>query len=220
MNILWTIIMLCSIAAMVVIKPDDAVKAMTEGANNAVSLAITLLASYSLWLGFFRLVEKTGISKAVARLIRKPLNFLFPSASERAKSYLSMNISANFLGLGNAATPMGINAVCALDDGAERANTDMIMALVLSSTSLQLLPGTVIAMRVARGAAAPVSFLPANIIATIASTVIGISLVKILSAAGRRRASEKASKKNNNRGIARKKSGEKSFMRGSAGEKA
>ena len=75
MNILWTIIMLCSIAAMVVIKPDGAVKAMTEGANNAVSLAITLLASYSLWLGFFRLVEKTGISKAVARLIRKPLNF-------------------------------------------------------------------------------------------------------------------------------------------------
>ena len=85
---------------------------------------------------------------------------------------------------------------------------------------LQLLPGTVIAMRVARGAAAPVSFLPANIIATVASTVIGISLVKILSAAGRRRASKKTSKKNNNRGIARKKSGEKSFMRGSAGEKA
>ena len=220
MNILWTIIMLCSIAAMVVIKPDGAVKAMTEGANNAVSLAITLLASYSLWLGFFRLVEKTGISKAVARLIRKPLKFLFPSASDRAKSYLSMNISANFLGLGNAATPMGINAVCALDDGAERANTDMIMALVLSSTSLQLLPGTVIAMRVARGSAAPVSFLPANIIATVASTVIGISLVKILSAAGRRRASEKASKKYNNRGSARKKSGEKSFMRGSAGNKA
>ena len=219
MNILWTIIMLCSIAAMVVIKPDGAVKAMTEGANNAVSLAITLLASYSLWLGFFRLVEKTGISKAVARLIRKPLNFLFPSASDRAKSYLSMNISANFLGLGNAATPMGINAVCALDDGAERANTDMIMALVLSSTSLQLLPGTVIAMRVARGAA-PVSFLPANIIATVASTVIGISLVKILSAAGKRRASKKTSKKINNRGIARKKSGEKSFMRGSAGKKA
>ena len=216
MNILWTIIMLCSIAAMVVIKPDGAVKAMTEGANNAVSLAITLLASYSLWLGFFRLVEKTGISKAVARLIRKPLNFLFPSASDRAKSYLSIN----FLGLGNAATPMGINAVCALDDGAERANTDMIMALVLSSTSLQLLPGTVIAMRVARGSAAPVSFLPANIIATVASTVIGISLVKILSAAGRRRASEKASKKNNNRGSAGKKSGEKSFMRGSAGNKA
>lgn len=220
MNILWTIIMLCSIAAMVVIKPDGAVKAMTEGANNAVSLAITLLASYSLWLGFFRLVEKTGISKAVARLIRKPLNFLFPSASDRAKGYLSMNISANFLGLGNAATPMGINAVCALDDGAEKANTDMIMALVLSSTSLQLLPGTVIAMRVARGSAAPVSFLPANIIATVASTVIGISLVKILSAAGRRRASEKASKKNNNRGSAGKKSGEKSFMRGSAGNKA
>ena len=76
--------MLCSIAAMVVIKPDGAVKAMTEGANNAVSLAITLLASYSLWLGFFRLVEKTGISKAVARLIRKPLNFLFPSEIGRA----------------------------------------------------------------------------------------------------------------------------------------
>ena len=114
MNFLWTLIMLSAITAMLLVCPGGAVKAMTTGANNAVTLALTLMASYSLWLGFFKLVEKTRLSGAVARAIRKPLRFLFPGVSEDAEKYLSMNISANFLGLGNAATPMGINAVLAM----------------------------------------------------------------------------------------------------------
>lgn len=186
MNFLWTLIMLAAITAMLLVCPGGAVKAMTTGANNAVTLALTLMASYSLWLGFFKLVEKTRLSGAVARAIRKPLRFLFPGVSADAEKYLSMNISANFLGLGNAATPMGINAVLAMDDGEEKASPNLIMMLVLSATSFQLLPGTVIAMRIARGSSSPVSFLPANLIATSIATITGITLVKLLSRRKRR----------------------------------
>ena len=181
MNALWTIIMIAGIIAMLLANPDGAINSMISGANNAVTLALTLLASYALWLGLFKLVEKTGISGFLTKLLRRPVNFLFPGVNDKAKGYLSSNIAANFLGLGNAATPMGINAVCEMDDKNGRATDGMIMLLVLSSTSLQLLPSTVIGLRAAKGSLSPASFLPACICATVLSTTVGITLVKLIS---------------------------------------
>lgn len=181
MNVLWTIIMIAGIIAMLLANPDGAINSMISGANNAITLALTLLASYALWLGLFKLVEKTGISGLLTKLLRRPVNFLFPGVNDKAKDYLSSNIAANFLGLGNAATPMGINAVCEMDDKNGRATDGMIMLLVLSSTSLQLLPSTVIGLRAAKGSLSPASFLPACICATVLSTIVGITLVKLIS---------------------------------------
>lgn len=181
MNVLWTIIMIAGIIAMLLVNPDGAINSMISGANNAVTLALTLLASYALWLGLFKLVEKTGISDFLTKLLRRPVNFLFPGVNDKAKDYLSSNIAANFLGLGNAATPMGINAVCEMDDKSGKATDGMIMLLVLSSTSLQLLPSTVIGLRAAKGSLSPASFLPACICATVLSTIVGITLVKLIS---------------------------------------
>lgn len=181
MNALWTIIMIAGIIAMLLVNPDGAINSMISGANNAVTLALTLLASYALWLGLFKLVDKTGISGVLTKLLRRPVNFLFPGANDKAKGYLSANIAANFLGLGNAATPMGINAAGEMDDKSGRATDGMIMLLVLSSTSLQLLPSTVIGLRAAKGSLSPASFLPACICATVLSTIVGITLVKLIS---------------------------------------
>lgn len=173
--------MIAGIIAMLLVNPDGAINSMISGANNAVTLALTLLASYALWLGLFKLVDKTGISGVLTKLLRRPVNFLFPGANDKAKGYLSANIAANFLGLGNAATPMGINAACEMDDKSGRATDGMIMLLVLSSTSLQLLPSTVIGLRAAKGSLSPASFLPACICATVLSTIVGITLVKLIS---------------------------------------
>lgn len=181
MNALWTIIMIAGIIAMLLVNPDGTINSMISGANNAVTLALTLLASYALWLGLFKLVDKTGISGVLTKLLRRPVNFLFPGANDKAKGYLSANIAANFLGLGNAATPMGINAAGEMDDKSGRATDGMIMLLVLSSTSLQLLPSTVIGLRAAKGSLSPASFLPACICATVLSTIVGITLVKLIS---------------------------------------
>lgn len=181
MNALWTIIMIAGIIAMLLVNPDGAINSMISGANNAVTLALTLLASYALWLGLFKLVDKTGISGVLTKLLRRPVNFLFPGVNDKAKGYLSANIAANFLGLGNAATPMGINAAGEMDDKSGRATDGMIMLLVLSSTSLQLLPSTVIGLRAAKGSLSPASFLPACICATVLSTIVGITVVKLIS---------------------------------------
>ncbi len=187
--------MIAGIVAMLLVNPDGAINSMISGANNAVTLALTLLASYALWLGLFKLVDKTGISGFLAKLLRRPVNFLFPGVNDKAKGYLSANIAANFLGLGNAATPMGINAACEMDDKSGRATDGMIMLLVLSSTSLQLLPSTVIGLRAAKGSASPASFLPACICATVLSTIVGITLVKLISFVEKRVVSRKNSEK-------------------------
>lgn len=179
MNIVWTIIMLASIAALIFINPDAAATAMTKGANSAVSLSLTLLASYALWLGLFTLIEKTGLSDKLSKALKPVIGFLFPGADSETKKFIAMNVAANFLGLGNAATPMGISAVSSMYDGNKKANDNMIMFLVLSSTSLQLLPSTVIAMRISHGSIQPTTFLPACIIATVLSTFTGVLLVKI-----------------------------------------
>ena len=157
MNAIWLIITLSSVAVMLIKNPDGAIAAMSLGANKAVSLALSLLAGYSLWLGLFNLIEKIGWQSKIARLLRPIVNLLFPGASEKTVGFVSMNVSANLLGLGNAATPMGINAVCSMYDGSEKASDNMIMLLVLSATSLQLIPSTVIGMRVEHGSTAPVS---------------------------------------------------------------
>ena len=178
--------MIAGIVAMLVYNPDGAINSMVAGANDAVTLALTLLASYSLWLGLFALVDKIGLGGVIARILRAPVNFLFPNSSPEAKKFVSGNIAANFLGLGNAATPMGISAASKMDDGSGVAGTDAIMLVVLSSTSLQLLPSTVIGLRAAKGSASPAAFLPACIVATALSTLVGVTLVKLISFAEKR----------------------------------
>ncbi len=179
MNVVWTIIMLSSIIALIFVNPNAAATSMTKGANDAVSLSFALLASYSLWLGLFTLVEKTGLSEKLSKALRPAIGFLFPGTNDRTRKFISMNVAANFLGLGNAATPMGIAAVSSMYDGNKKANSNMIMFLVLSSASVQLLPSTVIAMRISRDSARPTEFLPACAIATVFSALTGIALVKI-----------------------------------------
>lgn len=188
MNIVWLIITLSSTVVLLFINPDEAIGSMTSGANKAVSLSLTLLAGYALWLGLFDLLEKTGLAEKLAKILRRPVSWLFPGASDRAKKFISMNIASNLLGLGNASTPMGINAVCAMTPDGDRASDDMKMLLILSSTSLQLIPSTVITLRVSHGSASPTAFLPACLIATVISTITGVFIAKLLSKKSKRKA--------------------------------
>jgi len=178
MGKIWTILMISGIAVLLFMNPGAAVSAMTKGSLDAVNLAIRLCALYALWLGFFSILEKTGVSDRLAKLLRPVVRFLFPGAGSDTNKFITMNMSANMLGLGNAATPMAIRAIKSMDQGDHRASINMIMLVVISSTSLQLLPSTVIGMRAAHGSANPADFIVAGIIATVVSTVVGISLVK------------------------------------------
>lgn len=159
--------------------PDGAIRALLTGSKGAVDLALTLISTYGFWLGFFALLEKTGASKFIAKILHPVIRRLFKGESSATERYIAMNMSANLLGLGNAATPMGINAICSMDRKTPYATTNMIMLIVISATSLQLIPSTVIGMRIARGSTAPTAFLLPCAVSTVISTVLGVVMVKI-----------------------------------------
>jgi len=163
--------------------PSIAITAMTKGANDAVKLSLTLVALYGLWLGLLNIMEKLGLTAKLSKLMSPVVRFLFgKEISADTQQYISTNIAANLLGLGNAATPMGINAVSSMaKEGQTKASTPMIMLVVISATSLQLLPTTVIGLLVSHGSTNPTAFLLPCIIATVTSTLVGIVLVKVFS---------------------------------------
>ena len=168
-----------SLGLMIFTDPAAAVNAMIDGAHGAVELSLNLLALYAFWLGFFSLIERLGLSRGLEKLLRPVISRLFPSCDAETRKFITMNVSANLLGLGNPATPMAINAIKRMDDGGSRASTDMIMLTVISATSLQLLPTTVIGMRATAGSANPADFLFPSLVATVLSTLIGIIGVKL-----------------------------------------
>ncbi len=181
MNAIWTALIFFSTLALTFFCPDGAITALVAGAKNSVDLALSLVATYGFWLGFFALLEKSGASTLVEKLLSPLISWLFPGISKESKKFVSMNMSANLLGLGNASTPMGINAINSMNEGKNYASTNMIMLTVISATSLQLIPSTVIGLRVSHGSLSPASFLIPSIVATVVSTVVGVLLVKILS---------------------------------------
>ena len=173
--------MLVSLAALTFTNPGAALDGMIAGATDSVNLSVNLVALYGLWLGLFEILDKTGLSDKLAKLLSPLVRRLFKGESRECEKYIAMNISANLLGLGNAATPMGIGAINTMLPNAKnekRASLNMIMFVVLSATSLQIFPSTVIGMRAAAGSADAADFLLPCIIATVSSTVIGILLVK------------------------------------------
>lgn len=198
MNKAWLVILLASITTLMFKDPSLALSAMIKGANDSVQLAIELVALYGFWLGLFAILDKLGIADFIAKLLRPLIRFLFPGTDEKTQKYISMNMSANLLGLGNAATPMGINAIKGMDGGKEKVTTNMIMLVVISATSLQILPTTVIGMRATHGSVNPSDFLIPCIVATVLSTVIGVALVKIISNLGKLKA-KKSKKKIENK---------------------
>ena len=141
-------------------------------------LALGLAGALCLWSGAAKALERAGGMRALARLARPVFRRLFPQTAqdETAMGYLTANVAANLLGLGNAATPMGIAAVRRMQQrsGSARATDEMCRLIVLNTASIQLLPTTVAAVRAANGAAAPFDILPAVWITSVCSVAAGL----------------------------------------------
>ena len=150
--------------------------AVVTGAQNGITLAISMSGAICLWSGVGKLMEKAGFTTGLARLFRPLLNRLFPSTRKDPilAGDLSANICANFLGLGNAATPMGIKAAIRLSGGKEYANNELCRLIVLNTASIQLIPATVAAVRASQGCSSPFDILPAVWITSAASAGLGL----------------------------------------------
>ena len=156
--------------------------AIPEGAQAGVTLAISLCGAICLWTGAGKLMEKAGITTILCRVFAPLLGRIFPSFSRDSQfaGYLSSNFCANFLGLGNAATPMGIQAAKRLSHGTETASDELCRLIVLNTASIQLIPSTVIAIRTQLESSSPFDILPAVWITSICSAGMGLLAAWIL----------------------------------------
>ena len=156
--------------------------AMTEGAQAAVEFALRIAGGLCLWSGVLELLERCGAAGALAGLLRRPLRRLFPRSAEKGEilSALTENLSANLLGLGNAATPAGIRAARGMAELGEPARDELGMLVVLNTASLQLLPAGIASVRVAAGASAPFDILPAVWLSSAVSVSCGLLTAALL----------------------------------------
>lgn len=158
--------------------------AVATGAQSGITLAVSMAGSLCLWSGVGKLLEHAGITASLTRLIRPLLHRLFPTTRTDPvlAGHLSGNICANFLGLGNAATPMGIQAVkdMAIHVRSGAASDEMCRFIVLNTASIQLIPATVAAVRASLGCASPFDILPAVWVTSLCSAGLGVAAAVLL----------------------------------------
>ncbi len=162
--------------------------AVMQGAQRGVTLSISLAGSLCLWAGIGKVMEKLGLTAGLARLLRPGMVRLFPAAAEDSSlaASLSANICANFLGLGNAATPPGMEAARRLAARSPRIASDELCRLVvLNTASIQLIPANVAALRSSLGCSTPFDILPAVWITSLSSAGLGLAAAWWLGRMGR-----------------------------------
>ncbi len=158
--------------------------AAINSSKDAITLAITMLGILSMWTGFMKIAEKSGMLNALSRRMRPLLRFLFPDLPKdsAALNHISTNMIANILGLGWAATPAGLmamNELQKLNKEKDKASKSMCMFMIVNMSSLQLVSMNIIAYRSQYGSLNPQEIIAPGILATIVSTVVGIVFVKI-----------------------------------------
>ena len=191
MTVVWTAMVTLSLVSGIAMGNLDAVAAAAmEGAASAVTLCISMAGIMCLWSGVMEVMKQSGLNELLAAAFRPLLGRLLPQASKDSETMaaVSANVSANLLGLGNAATPLGIRAACRMARGCNGvASDELCLLVVLNTASIQLLPATVAGVRAAAGCAAPLDILPAVWMTSILSVTAGLLASSLLARLGRRK---------------------------------
>ena len=180
---IWTgmavLSILCGLATG---RGDLVAAAAVEGAQAAVELCVSIAGMLCLWTGVMEIMRRSGLAEGLSRLLRPVLSLLFPQVSgdRGVMDSISANVSANLLGLGNAATPLGIEAVRRMERKSPGTASDaMCMLVVCNTASIQLIPTTVASVRAAAGSSSPFDILPAVWLASALSVGVGIAACKL-----------------------------------------
>ena len=184
MNIVLAVLLIFSfVTAAFTGRMEELSSAALSGCGEAVTLAISLTGMLCLWSGLMEIASRCRLTEKLAVLFRPVTRLLFPSVRQgsAAMSAICMNLSANLLGLGNAATPLGIRAACAMARGCGGTASDELCRLVvLNTASIQLLPTTVAAVRSACGCRTPLDILPAVWLSSALSVAAGLGMARLL----------------------------------------
>lgn len=184
LNILWPVFIIISIVyAIISGNIENLNNSIFESTDSSVNLTLTLLGTTCLWSGIMEIASKTQIIEYLSRFLKPIVNKLFFELDENSYNNIVMNIIANILGLGNAATPLGLKAMQELqkeNDNKDELSDNMIMLIVLNTASLQIIPTTIIAIRSSLGSTNPTKIIFPVWISTICAGVVGIICAKII----------------------------------------
>ena len=184
MSWIWTGMVAISIIAATFSGNISALSAaVPKGAQAGITLAISMAGSICLWTGVGSLMEKAGLTGKLSKLLRPLLGKVFPTTKEDStlENHLSANVCANFLGLGNAATPMGIQAAQRMARGRNGiASDELCRLIVLNTASIQLIPANVAAVRSGLGCSTPFDILPAIWVTSLCSAGLGVTVAWLL----------------------------------------
>ena len=179
MNIVFISILIVGLALMLFHSPELAFATIQTGSEKAIALCLKLWSIYAIWLGILNILEATGFDKKLAKAMGTIIDFLIGKTDEETKGQIAINLTSNLLGMGNACTPSGIKAMEGLSKGQKKITSAMIMFMILNVTSLQLIPTTIISLRISHNSTSSADIILPTLISTVASTLSGIILVKI-----------------------------------------
>lgn len=186
LNIIWPIFIIISyLYAIFVGNVSNINNSIFESCKSAVDLSITFLGTMCLWTGIMNIAKKTTLMSKLAKALKPIMKILFPDISVEEEAYgeISMNMVANILGLGNAATPLGLKAMKTMQKKNPKKDTltnSMAMFIIINTASIQIIPTTVIAIRTSLGSSNPTAIILPVWIATMGAAVVGVTTAKLL----------------------------------------
>lgn len=186
LNIVWPIFIIISFSYAILSGNLESLNSsIFESTEDAINLSINLLGTICLWNGIMQIANKTSIVEKLTKILNPIIKILFPELkkNEKIKKEISMNMIANILGLGNAATPLGLKAMKSMQDENPKKDTlsnSMLVFIVLNTASIQIIPTTVIAIRNSLGSENPTAIVFPVWVATICAAVAAITVAKII----------------------------------------
>ena len=191
-NIVWPIFIIISFSFAIFSGNLENLNAsIFQSTTDAINLSINLLGTMCLWSGIMKIAENSSVIEKLTKILKPIINFLFPEMknNKKVQKEISMNMIANIMGLGNAATPLGLKAMKTMQEENTKKDTltnSMAMFIVLNTASIQIIPTTVIAIRNSLGSTNPTSIVFPVWIATICAAIAGITATKIFIKLGKK----------------------------------
>lgn len=185
MNYVFPVLIILSfISAAVTGGMNELSSSVIEGGTNAVELLIRLVSMLCLWGGIMEIADRSGVTRAISRLLSPIIKLIFPAIrkEKHVLEAISMNITANVLGLGNAATPLGLEAMRRLQNinsDTSRASDEMVIFVVMNTAAMHIIPTTVATLRGQYGSVSPMSILPASFLTSFCALFVAVISAKL-----------------------------------------
>ena len=183
MNYIWcSMIIISFVCAIINGRIDETMSALFDGAQQSITVLLSFCGLMCFWNGILNVVQKSGLSDILNRAFAPVVKKLFPKESTESREFITMNISANLLGMGNAATPMGIKAMESMQKNnanKKKPSKAMCMFVVMNTTSFTIIPSTVLSLRAAAGSGAPQSVLFPIWFASFLSLLVALFCVRV-----------------------------------------